>query len=284
MQAKTSAGRLWPFRMKHPLLQPEIYPMDPFVIALLVLVFLLIASILFFKMVTIFEFQRGLLFRNGRFASILEPGLHFYFSPITSIQRVDIREMNMVLPGQEVLSADNIAMKISLVASYRVADPYRAMTQVTNFMDALHTVLQINLRDTVGSLPVDELLAKRSEIGKAVLEKSVERAKELGLELKMANIRDIMFPGELKNIFAQVVSARNEGLAALERARGESAALRNLANAARLLDGNPSLRQLRLLQMLENKSGNTVILLGDELPGPLNASGKSKRGEQEQLS
>jgi regulator of protease activity HflC (stomatin/prohibitin superfamily) len=73
-----------------------------------------------------------------------------------------------------------------------------------------------------------------------------------------------MFPGELKTIFAQVVNARNEGLAALERARGESAALRNLANAAKLLENNPELRQLRFLQVLENKGGNTVVVLSPE--------------------
>jgi regulator of protease activity HflC (stomatin/prohibitin superfamily) len=80
----------------------------------------------------------------------------------------------------------------------------------------------------------------------------------------MVNLKDIMFPGELKTIFAQVVKARKDGLAALERARGESAALRNLANAAKLLDDNPKLAQLRLYQLLESGAGNTVVILPGE--------------------
>jgi regulator of protease activity HflC (stomatin/prohibitin superfamily) len=254
--------------------------MDTWAIILLILVIVIILAVLTIRRVVIYEFERGLKFRNGKFVSILEPGQHFYLPGLDSIKKVDIRVFYMPLPGQEVLSADNIAMKISLAASYKIVDPYLAISQVANYIEALHLVLQLELRDIVGKLPVDELLVKREEIGKTIFENSAEKAKQLGLELSLVNIRDIMFPGELKNIFAQVVNARNEGLAALERARGESAALRNLANAAKLLDGNPSLRQLRLLQTLEKKSGNTVILLGDELPGLLNGPGKSKRGPQ----
>src|SRR4030067_2173938 len=93
-----------------------------------------------------------------------------------------------------------------------------------------------------------------------LLGSSKDKASELGVELLAVNIKDIMFPGELKNIYAQVVNARNEGLAALERARGESAALRNLANAAKLMENNPALFQLRLLQAVGSNSGNTIIL------------------------
>lgn len=218
------------------------------------------------RTVIVFEYQRGLLYRNGKFASLLEPGRHTHFAWNSEIKKIDIRVQYVTLAGQEVLSADNIGMKISLAASYKVTDPQLSINQVADFREALYLILQLDLRDVVGSLPVDDLLAKREEIGKAVFDRSVQKAADLGLELSMVNIKDIMFPGDLKNIFAQVVNARKEGLAALERARGESAALRNLANAARLLDGNPNLRLLRLLQTLENKSGNTIVLLGDSLP------------------
>ncbi|MBN2311251.1 MAG: hypothetical protein JXR94_19895, partial [Candidatus Hydrogenedentes bacterium] len=83
---------------------------------------------------------------------------------------------------------------------------------------------------------------------------------ELGLRLISVDLKDIMFPGKLKEMFAQVVSARKEGLAALERARGETAALRNLANAAKMIENNPNLMQLRLLQALGEASGNTLVL------------------------
>ena len=226
---------------------------------------LAIAYLLLIKRTVIFEYQRGLLYRNGKFVSTLQPGQHTFFAPGALIQKVDVREQYVTLPGQEVLSADNLGLKISLAAGFKVVNPYLAFNQTASYQQAIYLILQLNLRDVVGGMAVDDLLVKREEIGKLVFEKSTQKATDLGLELSLVNLRDIMFPGELKNIFAQIVNARKEGLAALERARGESAALRNLANAARLLDGNPNLQQLRLLQTLENKSGNTIVLLGEGL-------------------
>lgn len=92
------------------------------------------------------------------------------------------------------------------------------------------------------------------------MEATEPKAADLGLRLISVNLKDIMFPGKLKEVFAQVVNAKKEGLAALEKARGETAALRNLANAAKMLEGNPNLMQLRLLQAIKEPSGNTFVL------------------------
>jgi len=147
----------------------------------------------------------------------------------------------------------------------------------TSFQEQVYLLLQIELRDLVSAVPIVDLLVKRKEIGDHLLDTSKEKAAQLGIELLSVGVRDIMFPGDLKNIFAQVVSARNEGLAALERARGESAALRHLANTAKLLENNPALYQLRLLQALSSTSGNTILLAStlDGFP-PNPALGKSK--------
>lgn len=226
----------------------------------------LLLSVLAFNVrkVVIFEYQQGLLYKRGKFVALLPPGEHFYFRPWHTVQKVDTRILNVTLPGQEVLSADNVGLKLSLAASYRVVDPYLAFNKVANYPEALYLLLQMNLRDVIGALDIDDLLIKRAEIGKLLHENSVGPAAEIGLELLWVNLKDVMFPGELKNIFAQVVNARKEGLAALERARGESAALRNLANAASLFDSHPHLLQLRLFQVLEKSSGNTVVLLSPE--------------------
>jgi len=231
---------------------------------LLVFVLLLLAAVITLKIlhrVTVFEYQRGLLYRWGKFVEVLQPGMHYYFRPFQAIHLVDIRTVNVTLPGQEVLTADNISIKISLAASYRITDPYLVVNRVVNYQEALYLLLQLALRDVIGGLEVDDLLSRRAGIGQTIFENTASKAAELGLELLLVNIKDIMFPGELKNIFAQVVNARKEGLAALERARGESAALRNLANTARLLDNNPSLRQLRLFQVLEKGTGNTIVVI-----------------------
>jgi regulator of protease activity HflC (stomatin/prohibitin superfamily) len=233
-----------------------------------VIVFLLLLfCIITIRRTVIFEYQRGLLYMRGRFIKIWGPGEHWYYSPLQSVFKMDIRTFHVTIPGQEILTADNVGIKISLAAGYKVVDPHLAIDQVVNYQEALYLLLQLALRDLVGEINVEDLLQKRNETVKLLFEKTAGKAAELGIELQMVNIKDIMFPGELKNIFAQVVNARKEGLATLERARGESAALRNLANSADLIDKNPGLWQLRLLQGLERSSGNTIVLMpADGLP------------------
>ena len=229
-----------------------------------IIILIVIFGLLTIRRIVVFEHQRGLLYNRGKFSKLLQPGEHWLFSPFHTVNKVDVRTANVTIPGQELLSSDNIGIKISLAASYRISDPYIALNKVSNYQEALYLLLQLNLRDLIGSLAVDELLANRVEIGKQLFENSVVRAAAIGIELLLVNIKDIMFPGELKNIFAQVVNARKEGLAALERARGESAALRNLANAASMLDNNPNLMQLRLFQVLEKNNGNTIVIMPSE--------------------
>jgi len=241
--------------------------MENFLYIILIALLVVVLAALLIRRSTIFEYQRGLLYNRGKFTTLLEPGAHLYFSPFQTLRIVDTRIFNVTIAGQEVLSADNVGIKISLAASYRISDPYLAINKVINYQEGLYLLLQMSLRDVIGSLAIDDLLAKRQEIGQLLQEKSTGKSAEMGIELLFVNVKDIMFPGELKNIFAQVVNARKEGMAALERARGESAALRNLANAASLLDNHPNLMQLRLIQSLEKNSGNTVVIMPPESNG-----------------
>jgi regulator of protease activity HflC (stomatin/prohibitin superfamily) len=214
----------------------------------------------FFRRVTVFEFERGVRYRNGRVAGTLEPGVHWIAPFFTTVTRVDVRPAFVAVPGQEVLTADGVGLKLTVVAKYQVADAERAVNAVASFRDALYTQLQLALREIVGASPVDTVLAARLEIGKQLAGIVAPKATEYGVTLLDAEVKDVMFPGDLKKIFAQVVKARQEGLAALERARGETAALRNLVNAAALLEQRPSLLQLRLLQTVGQGSGNTVVM------------------------
>lgn len=215
---------------------------------------------IFFRRETVFEFERGLLYRKGLLKKALPPGQHWILRMHSVIQKVDMRLRMVSVPGQEVLSSDNVTIKVTLAAQYSVIDPVVAITKVEKFQDALYMLLQLSLRELVGGLKIDEVIAKRQEIGKALFEKTGEKARSLGLTLNVVDVKDIMFPGELKKIFAQVVKAQKEGQAILEKTRGETAALRNLANAAKMLEGNPALMQLRLLQSVDAGTGNTMVL------------------------
>ena len=213
-----------------------------------------------FPRITVLEFERGLHYERGRFTGVLEPGQYRAWSATTTIRKIDVRPKVTSVSGQEVLSADGVAVKVSVAARYRVVDPALAVNGVENYEIALYTALQLALRSAIAASPIDALLQARSTLGKEISEQASPAATAAGLELLAADLKDLTLPGELKKIFTQVVHARQEGLAALEKARGETAALRHLANAAQMIDRNPNLMQLRILQAFGQQSGNTLVL------------------------
>jgi regulator of protease activity HflC (stomatin/prohibitin superfamily) len=227
---------------------------------LLVVVIVAAFALAALRRVTVFEYERGLRYRRGRFDTVLEPGIYVAWPRRITITKVDIRSTYLTVPGQEVITADGVGLKITVSAKYQVKDPARAINAVASYQVALYTQLQLGLREIVASRSLDSVMEDRSEINRQLFEASATRAEDFGVTLLEAEVKDMMFPGELKKVFAQVVKARQEGLAALERARGETAALRNLANAANMLEQRPSLLQLRLLQAISQTSGNTVVL------------------------
>ncbi|WP_242392675.1 slipin family protein [Anaeromyxobacter oryzisoli] len=214
------------------------------------------------RFVLVREYEAGLLYRGGRFARRLGPGARIVLPVWEDVVVVDLRRRIATIPGQEVLSADNVGLKVSVAATYEIADPVRAVHEAQSYEEALHVAVQLGLRAAVGAAKIDDLLAQRIEIGKRLADAVGPQAEALGLRLHLVEVKDVMFPGELKKIFAEVVRAQKEGQAALERARGETAALRSLANAARLIEESPALMNLRVLQSVGGAaaSGGTVVL------------------------
>ena len=210
--------------------------------------------------ITVFEYERGMRYDRGHFSTLLGPGRYWILRGRTTIEKVDVRPRTVTVPGQEVLSADGVALKVSLAARYAVADPVLAINGAEDYQGALYTELQLALRAVIAGSPVETLLADRTAIGPRILASVQEPAARLGLVLESADVKDLTLPGELKKLFTQVVKARQEGLASLEKARGETAALRNLANAAQLVERSPQLMQLRLLQVIGQQPGNTLVL------------------------
>jgi regulator of protease activity HflC (stomatin/prohibitin superfamily) len=212
------------------------------------------------KRAVVLEYEKGLKYVKGRFDGVLGPGQYWYLPFSTVVQKLDTRPRFLTLTGQEVLSSDGVTLKASLAANFEIVDPDAAVNKVQSFEQALYLELQLALREIVGSADIDTVLNSRNELSKKLMDATEAKVKALGLKLISVNLKDIMFPGKLKEMFAQVVNARKEGLAALEKARGETAALRNLANAARMIQDNPNLLQLRLVQALGQSSGNTLVL------------------------
>jgi len=209
---------------------------------------------------TIHEGFVGLLYRKGKFLRQLQPGEHTFFGRGYKVEDVDLRRQSTIVAGQELLTAEHLPIKLSLALQFRVADPLALKHSTVSWQHELHLISQLALRHTVTSRELEALLAERDTLGGELLAAIAPRASELGVELIAVDIRDIMLPAEVRRANSDVVKARREGQAALERARGETAALRSLANAARMLESNPGLYNLRILQTLNAGGGNTMVL------------------------
>lgn len=260
-------------------------PKGPLVELLIIAVLALVAIWLFMKLValdrlwvTVFEYQTGLFYRKGRLERMLGPGRYFNLSPATQIVVEDMREQLLSVSGQEVLTADNLAVKVSLSARVRVTDARLKAHAAEKPLDVLYSDMQVALRQAVAARALEALLADRGIIGNEVAAAAKASAAARGLEILAIDVRDVMLAGEVKRAHADIFRARKDGEAALERARGETAALRNLANGARMLNDNPALYNLRLLQALSmpGAKGATVVLNASGGPWPMPGVGSGQ--------
>jgi regulator of protease activity HflC (stomatin/prohibitin superfamily) len=252
--------------------------MQPAITLLVILLFVVVIALLvrpIVAIVTVHDYQRGLRYRRGRFSGLVDPGIHYVLRPFSEIFILDGRPTFLTLEGQEILTADVVPIKVSLAARYVVGDPVAAVTGEQSYALAMRLELQLGLREALADRTADQLLADRAAIGPAVLERTASRLARMGIELLSVEVRDLMVSGELKRAFAAVVTARKEGEAALERARGETASLRNLANAGRMVEDNPGLLQIRMLQQLGASPGSSVVLTMPDGAGAVADGGTS---------
>jgi len=208
------------------------------------------------------EGYAGLLYHKGKFVKVLGAGRYIRWGRHFTLGAQDLRKAALLVAGQEVLTADNVGLKISLHVTYQVTDPAKAAHDTQNWQGDLYNGAQLALRSVLSGVAVEALLNQRLELGAQLLARVQPEAAKFGINVLAVEVKDVMFPAELKRAFADVLKAKQEGQAALERARGESASLRNLANAARVLEGNPALMNLRLMQALTaaQHAGNTLVL------------------------
>jgi regulator of protease activity HflC (stomatin/prohibitin superfamily) len=222
------------------------------------------------------EGYAGLLYQKGKFVEVLHAGEHVRWGRKFTLGVADLRKTSLLVAGQEVLTSDNVGIKASLLVTYQVNDPVKAAHETQNWQGDLYNATQIALRAVAGGVTIEALLGQRLDIGAQLLARVQPDALKVGINVLAVEVKDVSLPNDLKRAFADVLKAKQEGHAALERARGESAALRNLANGARVLEGNPALQNLRLMQSLTTaQNGGNTFVLG--MPGgfvPLKPSAK----------
>ena len=219
---------------------------------------------------TVWDYQTGLHYRYGRFIENLEAGRHRFWGAGHSVIVLDNRIAELVVQGQELITADSATVKLTAVAQWKIADPKYYTDASDNPNQALYTRVQLALRKVVTGLELDEVMEQKAAFGETLLGLVKESARvELGIEVLTVEIRDVMLAGEVKNAFSSVLLAKKEAQAKQERARGEAAALRTMANAARAFENNPELFRLRYLETLKEASagyGNQLIIgVPDEL-------------------
>ncbi|MEM7404158.1 MAG: slipin family protein [Pseudomonadota bacterium] len=195
----------------------------------------------------------GMLVVNGELREVLAPGQHAYwtFHDTVRVEVVDQRAQLLELNGQELLTKDKVTLRVSVLASYRVVDPVAARQQLTDFSQSLYRELQFALRAAVGTRSLDALLGDKAVLDRTIDEHVRERVAAHGIEVVGVGVRDIILPGDMKEILNQVVAAEKAAQANVIRRREETAATRSLLNTARLMDENPTLRRLKELEVLE---------------------------------
>ena len=216
---------------------------------------------------TIYDYQEGLLYKKGKFIKKLPAGYYRYNKKQKNISVFDLRLQNIIVGGQEILTKDNVHIKLSIAAFFQIADSLKTVNSSSNYKNDLYILIQSAMRSATEKYELDKLLENREIIKTEVSALVKPQAQLLGLELVNLDLRDILLPGPLKKAYSGAIEAQKDALRDLEKARGEQAVLRKLANLAKMVEENPGLIQLRMLQNIADGK-NITIVLGDSQFNP----------------
>lgn len=233
-----------------------------FVFLLVVLIFILPG------LRTVRQYERGIVFRLGKYRNTLGPGLHFIVPYIYTLSRVDVRSTPIDVPKQEVITRDNVTVGVDAIVYFRVLDPAKALLETTNYIYATTNFAQAALRDITGNFELDELLSKRDEISAKIKEIVDKETDKWGIDIENVKLQNIELPGDMKRAMAKQAEAERERRAAIIVADGEKASAQAVSEAANLLAKTPGGIQIRTLQTLEKISSEpsqkTVIFLPND--------------------
>ena len=208
------------------------------------------------------QYQRGILFRLGRYIKVLEPGWHIIWPIIESFQKIDIRTKAVDVPEQDAITSDNVSIKINAVIYYRVFDAGKAVCEVENFHYAVGQLAQTTMRNVVGTVTLDQLLTDRERISTNICKIIDEATDPWGIKVENVELKDIALSPEMQRVMAKVAEAVREKNAVITKAEGEVEAAKNLAQAANMMGNTPGalhLRTLATINDLSSDQSNTVV-------------------------
>ena len=196
------------------------------------------------------EYERGVIFRLGRYTGTRGPGLIIVIPIIEQIQKVGLRTVTLDVPPQDCITNDNVTVRVNAVAYYHVMSPQKAIIEIQNFNIATLQIAQTTLRSVVGQVNLDELLADREAINHRLQTAIDEHTDPWGVKVSIVEIKDVELPDSMKRSMARQAEAEREKRAKIIHASGEFEAARQLLDAARLMEQSPAALQLRYLQSL----------------------------------
>lgn len=196
------------------------------------------------------EWERGVVFRLGRFVRVVGPGIQFIIPFIERMIKVDIRVFAVDVPKQEIITKDNVTVRVNAVVYFRVVDPMASLVRVENYLYATQQVSQTTLRDVIGQSELDELLAHREELNQRLQQIIDATTDPWGIKVDIVAIKDVELPDAMKRAMARQAEAERERRAKVIHAQGEFQAAETLAQAAGIMGRHPGSLQLRFLQTL----------------------------------
>jgi len=246
--------------------------MDALIVVVVVLAFICI-GLLSSSVRVLREYERGVVFRLGRLVDLRDPGLILLIPVVDRMVRVDLRTVTLNVPAQDVITRDNVPVRVTAVAYFRVIDANRAIVEVENFLAATTQIAQTSLRAVLGKAELDTLLSERERLNEDLQKVIDQQTEPWGVKVSIVEIKDVDVPGEMQRAIARQAEAERERRAKVINAEGEFQASAKLAEAADVMSTNPTTLQLRYLQTLMEIGGTSkssvVIPLPIDLIQPL---------------
>ncbi|MDQ7028679.1 MAG: slipin family protein [Ardenticatenia bacterium] len=208
------------------------------------------------------EYERGVIFRLGRVIGAKGPGMFFIIPIVDRMVKVDLRVVTLDVPTQEAITKDNVTIRLNAVAYFRVIDPVAAVVNVENYLQATSQIAQTTLRNVIGQVELDELLAEREKINSRLQQIIDEATEPWGVKVSIVEVKDVELPDVMKRAMARQAEAEREKRAKIIHAEGEYQAAQQLLEAARLMTQIPATIQLRYLQTLTEiavEQNSTII-------------------------
>jgi regulator of protease activity HflC (stomatin/prohibitin superfamily) len=226
--------------------------------------FLVIVAIVLITGIKILrEYERGVIFRLGRMVAPRGPGITYVIPFIERMVRIDLRTVTLDIPPQDVITRDNVSVKINAVLYFRVVDPTRAIREVENYLFATAQLAQVTLRSVCGQAQLDEILAEREKINSRLQEIIDSDTEPWGIKVVAVSLKDIDLPPEMRRAMAKQAEAERERRSKVIHAEGEFQASQKLADAAEVIAKQPTAMHLRFLQSLVQvaaEKNETIVL------------------------